>query len=78
MSLELQIIESLARTYLEAGGKPAGLLAFLNESIEGEVRVRRSQTPTATVYTVYSGSDSIKIKINKEQNENDDTEETYS
>ena len=71
-----QVIKQLAESYLDAGGDPAGLSAFLLESIDAPLKVRRRQTADGQEFRITTEDTTILI-TKRDRNEDRDTEETY-
>lgn len=73
-SLNAQIVQRLAQTYLESGGNPKGLPSFLQESLSFDTSVKKSKSGANDVYAITFGQESVKITINNTTNEDEDTE----
>lgn len=74
ITINAQIAQRLAQTYLESGGNPKGLPLFLKESLNFNTSVKKTKSGTNDVYTITVGQESIKITIKNTTNEDEDTE----
>ena len=71
-----QVIKQLAESYLDAGGDPAGLSAFLLESIDAPLKVKQRTIPSGQEFKITT-EDTTIIITKRDKDEDRDTEETY-
>jgi len=69
------VIKQLAESYLDAGGDPAGLSAFLQDSVDVPLKVKQRTIPFGQEFKITT--EDTTILITKQNNEDRDTEETY-
>jgi hypothetical protein len=70
-----EVIKQLAESYIDAGGDPAGLSFFLQDSIDVPLKVKQRQTAAGQEFRITT--EDTTILITKRDNEDRDTEETY-
>ena len=70
-----EVIKQLAESYIEAGGDPAGLSAFLQDSVDVPLKVKQRQTAAGQEFKITT--EDTTILITKRDNEDRNTEETY-
>jgi|LakMenE18May11ns_1017448.scaffolds.fasta_scaffold8986810_2 hypothetical protein len=70
-----EVIKQLAESYIDAGGDPAGLSLFLQDSIDVPLKVKQRQTAAGQEFRITT--EDTTILITKRDNEDRDTEETY-
>ncbi len=69
------VIKQLAESYLDADGDPAGLSAFLQDSVDVPLKVKQRTIPFGQEFRITT--EDTTILITKQDNEDRDTEETY-
>lgn len=77
-SINTQIAQRLAQTYLESGGNPKGLALFLKESLNFDTSVKKTKSGANDVYAITVDQESIKITIKNTTNEDEDAERSNS
>lgn len=70
-----EVIKQLAESYIEAGGDPAGLSAFLQDSVDAPIKVKQRKTAAGQEFKITT--EDTTILITKRDNEDRNTEETY-
>ena len=70
------VIKQLAESYIEAGGAPAGLFAFLQDSLDVPLKVKQRQTAAGQEFKITTEDTTILI-TKRDSNEDRNTEETY-
>jgi hypothetical protein len=70
-----EVIKQLAESYIEAGGDPAGLSAFLQDSVDASIKVKQRKTAAGQEFKITT--EDTTILITKRDNEDRNTEETY-
>lgn len=70
-----EVIKQLAESYIEAGGNPAGLSTFLQDSVDAPIKVKQRKTAAGQEFKITT--EDTTILITKRDNEDRNTEETY-
>ena len=70
-----EVIKQLAESYIEAGGDPAGLSAFLQDRVDAPIKVKQRKTAAGKEFKITT--EDTTIHITKRDNEDRNTEETY-
>jgi hypothetical protein len=70
-----EVIKQLAESYIEAGGDPTGLSAFLQDSVDAPIKVKQRKTAAGQEFKITT--EDTTILITKRDNEDRNTEETY-
>jgi hypothetical protein len=70
-----EVIKQLAESYIEAGGDPAGLSPFLQDSVDAPIKVKQRKTAAGQEFKITT--EDTTILITKRDNEDRNTEETY-
>ena len=71
-----EVIKQLAESYIEAGGDPAGLSAFLQDSVDAPIKVKQRKTAAGQEFKITTADTTILI-TKRDSNEDRNTEETY-